>query len=139
MQQRIGAVIRAYESQDHRTGTVVDRQSAEWLAGEVRGIGAEPVLEEFTLSAASMSSAASITTDGRTIEGLPLFDGTFTEASGIAENSATSAAMRRSDFAELLPNAADAGALGGGAAPQSPSGDRRVTRGGRDGLSPEQC
>jgi hypothetical protein len=45
VQQRIGAIVRAYEEQgDHRTGTDVDRFSGEWLAAEVRGIGLEPVL-----------------------------------------------------------------------------------------------
>ena len=51
MQQRIGTVIRAYEEQGfHRTGTAVDRISGDWLANEVRQIGLEPVLEEFSLS-----------------------------------------------------------------------------------------
>ena len=51
MQQRIGAVIRAYEAQGfHRTATDVDRLSGDWLADEVRQAGLEPTLEEFSLS-----------------------------------------------------------------------------------------
>ena len=83
MQQRIGAVIRAYEAQGfHRTGTQVDRASGEWLADEVRQIGLEPVLEEFSLSRVDPVES-SLTVNGRRIEGLPLFDGGFTSAAGI--------------------------------------------------------
>ena len=50
MQQRIGAVIRAFESQGfHRTGTAVDRISGEWLASEVREIGLEPVARHWPM------------------------------------------------------------------------------------------
>ena len=83
MQQRIGGVIRAYEEQGfHRTGTAVDRASAEWLAGAVRQIGLEPMLEEFSLRRVDPLEA-SLTVNGRRIEGLPLFDGGFSDAAGI--------------------------------------------------------
>src|ERR1043166_4504043 len=79
VQQRLGAVIRAYEQQGfHRTGTDVDRVSADWLANEVRRIGLEPALEEFPLSRVD-PAGVSVVMDGRKIEGLPLFDGAFTE------------------------------------------------------------
>src|SRR5882757_10659055 len=78
VQQRIGAVIRAYENQGfHRTGTDVDRMSADWLANEVRQLGLEPAREEFPLSRVDPVGASLVVND-RTIEGLPLFDGTFT-------------------------------------------------------------
>ena len=84
VQQRIGAVIRAYEEQGfHRTGTDVDRISGDWLADEVRQIGLEPALEEFSLSRVD-PVGASLVVNGRTIEGLPLFDGGFTSPAGIA-------------------------------------------------------
>ena len=77
MQQRIGTVIRAYEAQGfHRTGTEVDRMSGDWLANEVRQIGLEPAREEFSLSRVDPVTA-SLAVNGRTIEGLPLFDGDF--------------------------------------------------------------
>src|SRR5262245_1099470 len=84
VQQRIGAMIHAYERQGvHRTGTEVDRLSGDWLADEVRQIGLEPVLEEFRLNRVDPVHA-SLTLDGRTIEGLPLFDGDFTTSAGIS-------------------------------------------------------
>ena len=55
----------------------------DWLANEVRQIGLEPALEEFSLSRVD-PVAASLAVNGRTIEGLPLFDGGFTAAAGIA-------------------------------------------------------
>ena len=83
MRQRIGAVIRAYEEQGfHRTGTAVDRISGEWLADEVREIGPEPVLEEFSLSRVDPVDA-NLMVNGRKIDGLPLFDGGFTGPAGI--------------------------------------------------------
>src|SRR6476646_10157112 len=51
VEQRVAAVIRAYDAQgNHRTGTEVDKASAEWLANEVRQFGAEPSFEAFPLS-----------------------------------------------------------------------------------------
>jgi hypothetical protein len=48
-EQRVAAVIRAYDAQgNHRTGTEVDNAPAEWLANQVRELGAEPALEPFT-------------------------------------------------------------------------------------------
>lgn len=112
MQQRIGAVIRAYEQQGiHRTGTDVDRISAEWLAGEVRAIGAEPVLEEFALSRVD-PVVASLTVNGRTIAGLPLFDGGFTEAAGIEGQFGALNSDAPIGFAEIVPNQQEAGAIG---------------------------
>ena len=84
MQQRIGALIRAYEAQGfHRTGTGVDRTSADWLANAVRHIGVEPTLEAFPLSRVD-PVRATLAVGGRTIEGLPLFDGGFTGPGGIS-------------------------------------------------------
>src|SRR5690348_9089543 len=84
VQQRIGALIRAYEEQGaHRTGTEVDLASAEWLAGEVRGIGLNATLEAFALRRVD-PVGASVAVNGRVIDGLPLFDGGFTDASGMS-------------------------------------------------------
>jgi hypothetical protein len=42
LEQRVAAVIQAYDGQgNHRTGTEVDRVSAEWLANQVRQLGVE--------------------------------------------------------------------------------------------------
>ena len=139
MQQRIGSVIRAYEAQGiHRTGTEVDRKSGEWLAGEVSRIGLAPVLEEFTLSRVD-PVAASITVDGRTIDGLPLFDGTFTGPEGVAGTLGNLDGEAPIGFAELAPNAAEAGALGEARRHNRPQAIVVVTRGGRDGLCPSNA
>jgi hypothetical protein len=112
VRQRIGAVIRAYEGQGfHRTGTDVDRASAEWLSNEARRIGVEPMREEFSLSRVDPVDA-SLVVNGRKIEGLPLFDGAFTEPGGIEGRLGSLGSDAPIGFAELAPNAADAGALG---------------------------
>jgi hypothetical protein len=112
VQHRIGALIRAYEQQGiHRTGTDVDRLSAEWLAGEVRAIGATPVLEEFSLSRVD-PVASSLTVNGRTIEGLPLFDGGFTDASGIEGQLGALGSDAPIAVTEVVPNQQEAGAIG---------------------------
>jgi hypothetical protein len=139
VQQRIGAFIRAYESQGwHRTGTEVDRQSAEWLAGEVRGIGLAPELEEFALSRVDPISA-SLVVSGRSIAGLPLFDGGFTGAEGVAGTLGNLGGDAAIGFAELLPNAAEAGALGAARRYARHQAIVAVTRGGREGLCPSNA
>lgn len=112
VRKRIGDVIGAYEGQGfHRTGTEVDRASGEWLANEVRAIGLEPVREEFSLSRVDPVDA-SLAVNGREIEGLPLFDGGFTATAGIEGLLGTLSSDAPIGFAELAPNAAEAGALG---------------------------
>jgi hypothetical protein len=83
MQQRIGDVIHGYEEQGfHRTGTAVDQISGEWLAGQVREIGLDPMLDNFEISRVDPIDA-SVIVNGRKVEGLPLFDGGFTSSEGI--------------------------------------------------------
>jgi hypothetical protein len=112
VRQRIGALIRAYEEQGfHRTGTAVDRLSGDWLAGEVRRAGLEPVLEDFPLSRIDPVDA-SIVVNGRKIEGLPLFDGRFTDAAGITARIGMLDGEASVGLTELPPNAAQAGTFG---------------------------
>jgi hypothetical protein len=76
-------VIREYDAQgDHRTGTAVDRISAEWLAEKVHDAGADPALEPFALDHIE-PVACFLDIAGRRIDGLPMFDGGTTDASGI--------------------------------------------------------
>jgi hypothetical protein len=83
VQRRIGDVIHRYEEQGfHRTGTQVDQISGEGLGNLVRGIGLEPMREEFSLSRVDPIDASTVV-NGRKIEGLPLFDGGFTNSAGI--------------------------------------------------------
>lgn len=72
--RRISRVLESYDAQGwHRTGTPVDAASTAWLIETLRGFGAEPSLESFALQRVE-PVAASLQTEGRHIEGLPLFD-----------------------------------------------------------------
>jgi hypothetical protein len=80
---RIANIIEEYDSQGfHRTGTAVDRVSALWLVGRIQQLGIEARLEPFSLSRIDPIQAY-IQIGNRKIEGVPLFDGTFTDATGI--------------------------------------------------------
>lgn len=83
LEQRVARVIQAYDAQgNHRTGTEVDKQSAEWLATQVRGLGVEPSLEPFTLSRVDPQTCYLRVADRR-IDAVPLFDAGFTAAAGV--------------------------------------------------------
>jgi len=130
VQQRIGAVIRAYEEQGfHRTGTAVDRQSGEWLAGEVRRIGVEPSFEPFALSRVDPVDAT-LAVNGRVIDGLPLFDGGVTGIAGIDGTLGTLESPAPIGLVDLPPNGAEAGALGEARRQSGADAIVAVTRGG---------
>ena len=83
LEQRIADVIAAFDAQgNHRTGTPVDNASAEWLARQVQQLGAEPELEPFALSRVDPQSSYLRIADRR-IDGVPLFDATFTDGEGV--------------------------------------------------------
>jgi hypothetical protein len=83
LEQRLADAIEAYDAQgNHRTATAVDNGSAEWLARRIRQSGVQPSLESFTLSRIDPLSCH-LRIAGRRIEGVPLFDGTFTGAEGV--------------------------------------------------------
>lgn len=83
LEQRVAAVIQAYDAQgNHRTGTEVDKASAEWLASQVRLLGVEPSLEAFTLSRIDPQSCY-LHIAGRRFDGVPVFDTSFTNAEGV--------------------------------------------------------
>jgi hypothetical protein len=139
VQQRIGAIIRAYEQQGfHRTGTDVDRISGDWLANEVRQHGLEPAREDFSLSRVDPVSA-SLVANGRTIEGLPLFDGSFTVPAGIAGPLGSLDSDAPIGLADLPPNAAETGALGEARRQNRHQAIVAVTRGVRPGFSPSNA
>ena len=139
VQQRLGAVIRAYEQQGfHRTGTDVDRVSADWLANEVRRIGLEPALEEFPLSRVD-PAGVSVVMDGRKIEGLPLFDGAFTGPAGIAGHLGALDSDASIGLAEIPPNASETGALGDARRLNRHQAIVVVTRGARPGFCPSNA
>src|SRR5262249_25760600 len=135
----MGSVIRAYEEQGfHRTGTAVDQISADWLAGEVREIGLEPMLEEFSLSRADPADA-SLVVDDRKIAGLPLFDGAFTSSAGIVGPLGTLDSDATIGLAEIPPNAAAVDALGDARQQNRHQAIVVVTRGARPGFCPSNA
>jgi hypothetical protein len=139
VRERIGRVIGAYAAQGfHRTATEVDRVSGDWLASEVRDIGLQPTLEEFSLSRVDPVEA-SLVVSGRSIDGLPLFDGGFTNAGGIAGSLGPVNSDALIGFAEVAPNAADAGALGGARRQTRYKAIVVVTRGARPGFCPSNA
>src|SRR5580698_8567059 len=108
-QRRIENIIRAYEEQGiHRTGTEVDRISGDWLANQIRLIGLTPAQEAFTISRID-PIAASLSADSRRIEGVPLFDGGFTDASGVSGRLGPLASDAPIGLTEIAPNTAGAG------------------------------
>ena len=81
--ERIARIIGEFDSQGwHRTGTQTDHESARWLAEMVRETGPEPRLEPFELSRVDPQDCY-LEVDGSRIQGLPMFDGSFTSPQGI--------------------------------------------------------
>ena len=88
----VSRIIQAYDAQGfHRTGTDVDDASGAWLAEEARTAGAETALVRFPLARVDVR-ACSVTVAGKSLDGLPLFDGGFTAAAGVSGRLGTGAA-----------------------------------------------
>jgi hypothetical protein len=137
--ERVARIVAAFERQGiHRTGTDVDRVSAEWLAAEVRGAGLTPALEAFPLSRVD-PIAAVLTVRGRRIQGVPLFDAAFTGAEGVRGRLGPSHGDAEFALVESAPNAAAAGALGDARRAARHKAIVCVTRGGRPGLCPSNA
>lgn len=81
--ERIARLVREYDAQgDHRTGSAVDAQSGRWLADRVDEAGLVPEIEWMGFSRIDVQ-AAWVAAGGRWAEGVPLFDGGFTDAAGV--------------------------------------------------------
>jgi hypothetical protein len=82
--RRAAEVIEGYSAEGmHRTGTAVDRASADRLLALARAAGASPSLARFDLSRVDPLTG-SLEIDGRRVDALPMFDAGFTSADGIA-------------------------------------------------------
>lgn len=80
---RIGKIIGAYDKQGiHRSGSDVDRASADWLAGEYAALGVTPERSTYSLDRVDVVTATA-TVDGATLEGLPRFDGGTTGSTSL--------------------------------------------------------
>ena len=138
-ENQIARLIEVYGHQGfHRTGTAIDRASAEWLASEVRRAGLRPSLESFTLSRVDTVTTALILGDRR-IAGIPLFDAAFTNAEGISGRLGPLNSDAEIGLSETVPNAAAAGALGEARRKGQHKAIVCVTRGGRPGLCPSNA
>jgi hypothetical protein len=129
---RVARIIDAYDAQGfHRTATEVDRQSARWLAGAATQAGAEVRLDAFSLGRIDIRSAF-IEAGGRRVEGVPFFDGSFTDAGGVTGRLNTEIALVTIDTAGISSEGASLAAL-------RRSGSHRaivaVTNGAHPGLS----
>jgi len=136
---RIRAIINAYEQQGfHRTATAVDRRSADWLASEVRDAGLEPTLESFPVRRVDPVDA-SVRAGGRTIGGVPLFDGAFTSAGGVRGRLGAIESDAPIGLTDSAPNAAATGALGDARRANRHRAIVCITRGARPGLCPSNA
>lgn len=134
VERRIARVIHEYGEQGfHRTGTDVDRVSGEWLADQARQAGLTPLPEPFTLSRVDLRDCR-LMIEGRRIEGLPLFDGTFTDAAGIRGRLGPLDSDAEIGLVDVAPNAAGTGAVGAARRAARYHAIVCITRGGRPGL-----
>ena len=139
LERRIVRVIDDYSQQGfHRTGTDVDRRSGDWLHDQVRRIGLPADRESFALSRVDPGKAVLIVQDRR-IEGLPLFDGTFTGPGGIRGSLGPINSDAQIGLVEAAPNTAAAGVIGEARRQSRHKGLVFVTRGGRPGLCPSNA
>jgi len=83
LEERIAQVIKEYDSQgNHRTGTETDVRSARWLAHRLERLGLRASLEPFRLRRVN-PRLCFLRSGERRIDGLPLFDASFTGADGL--------------------------------------------------------
>src|SRR5258707_11728085 len=137
--ERIIRIVEAYEHQGvHRTGTEVDRLSAEWLAREVSNAGLVPALEPFSLERVDPTSAF-LVVKGRRMEGVPLFDAGFTDAAGDDGRLGRLGGDAEIGLGECAPNAAATGPLGEARRSARHMAIVCVTRGLRPGLCPSNA
>lgn len=136
---RIRRIIETYETQGfHRTATDVDRVSADWLCREVEQAGLKPDREPFSIDRVDLVDAA-VVARGRRIEGVPLFDGAFTDAGGVGGRLGPLDGDTDIGLTQTAPNAAGAGALGDARRKNRHRVIVCVTRGGRPGLCPSNA
>jgi hypothetical protein len=138
-QRRIAQIIRAYEEQGfHRTATNVDRISGDWLATEVRQSGLTPAREIFPITRVDPIKA-SLSADGRRIEGVMLFDCGFTDAAGVSGRLGPLQSDAQIGLTEIAPNAAGIAPLAEARRQNRHRAIVMVTRGGRPGLCPSNA
>ena len=135
---RIARIIEDYDRQGmHRTGTEVDNRSASWLVEQARQAGAGARIEPFAIDRVDIQRAY-LEIGGRRVDGLPLFDGTFTEPGGLEGLLATP--ETKSEVALVAVDAGGISSEGRALAGLRRSGVHKaiivVTQGAHAGLTP---
>lgn len=83
LSQRVARIIKEYSEQGiHRSGTAVDLASAAWFKDQMAQIGVAAEDEQFTFKRINILKAE-LVLDGRVIEGIPLYDCSYTGAEGL--------------------------------------------------------
>lgn len=139
LERRIARLVREFERQGHhRTGTDVDRRSAEWLSDQVEQRSLAPALEPFSLSRVD-PIAVSVIAGDRRFDGVPLFDGAFTDASGLSGRLGALDADAEIGLGSTAPNGAAAGPLGDARRRNRHTAIVCTTDGQRPGLCPSNA
>lgn len=139
VERRIAALIHEFEDQgDHRTGTAVDNKSGDWLFEQVRLTGATPAREPYSLNRVDITGAT-LTVGDRRIEGIPLFDCTYTGPEGIRGRVGPLGSDAPIGLGELVPNTADEGPLGEARRANRHKAIIVSTKGARPGLCPSNA
>ena len=83
LEQRVATILETYDQQGiHRTGTIGDTENAHYLAEQIKAAGQKPLLTKFRhLRVDPIQSELQI--GNHTIQGIPFFDGTFTDKNGV--------------------------------------------------------
>jgi len=138
-ERRIARLVREYETQgNHRTATPVDTASGDWLALQVRDAGLTSVRETFAIERVDPIEAR-VTIDDRSIDGLPLFDGGFTDAAGVRGSLGPIGGPTDIGLAVAAPNTAGSGAVGDARRAASHRAIVVLTQGQRPGLCPNNA
>jgi hypothetical protein len=132
-------VVRDYEAQGfHRTATRADHSSANWLAEQVQRTGLLATLESFPVNRVDPIVTV-LEGGGRRIDGLPLFDGAFTELSGVEGHVGPLNSDAEIGLTDTAVNAAASGALGDARRANRHRAIVAITRGRRPGLCPSNA
>jgi hypothetical protein len=83
MRARVKQDIQGWDAiVDHRTGTEGDERTTEWLSSELRQAGVEPTVVWFDFQRRVLHDCY-VAAAGERADGVPLFDGGFTDAAGL--------------------------------------------------------
>jgi hypothetical protein len=139
LETRVERIITEYSEQgDHRTATRIDQASGDWLCRQVTEAGLAPARETFAVSRIDLQTSVVIV-GARRINGVPLFDGGFTDAGGISGSLGALQGERAIGLAECAPNTAASGILGETRRSGRHAAIVCLTRGGRAGLCPSNA